>query len=113
MREERVRFFSEGVQIEALVRRPDNPPLHAKGYPVIVHGPGFVGLAEMAAAVLEALGETPAAAREAVRRFRQADEATLEAQYQVKDDAEKFLATSREAAQQLEKLFDADRPPAQ
>jgi glutathione-regulated potassium-efflux system ancillary protein KefC/glutathione-regulated potassium-efflux system protein KefB len=68
---------------------------------------------EMAAAVLEALGETPAAAREAVRRFRQADEATLEAQYQVKDDAEKFLATSREAAQQLEKLFDADRPPAQ
>jgi glutathione-regulated potassium-efflux system ancillary protein KefC/glutathione-regulated potassium-efflux system protein KefB len=68
---------------------------------------------EMAAAVLEALGETPAAAREAVRRFRQADEATLEAQYQVKDDAEKFLATSREAAQQLEKLFEADRPPAQ
>ena len=68
---------------------------------------------EMAAAVLEALGVTPAAAREAVRRFRQADEATLEAQYQVKDDAEKFLATSREAAQQLEKLFEADRPPAQ
>ncbi len=68
---------------------------------------------EMAAAVLEALGVTTAAAREAVRRFRQADEATLEAQYQVKDDAEKFLATSREAAQQLEKLFEADRPPAQ
>ena len=66
---------------------------------------------EMAIAVLEALGETTAAAREAVRRFRQADEATLEAQYQVKDDDEKFLATSREAAQQLEKLFEADRPP--
>jgi monovalent cation:proton antiporter-2 (CPA2) family protein len=65
---------------------------------------------EMAIAVLEALGETPAAAREVVRRFRQADEATLEAQYQVKDDEEKFLATSREAAQQLEKLFEADRP---
>ena len=68
---------------------------------------------EMARSVLEALGETPAAAREAVRRFRQADEATLEAQYQVKDDAEKFLATSRAAAQQLEKLFEADQPPAQ
>jgi glutathione-regulated potassium-efflux system ancillary protein KefC/glutathione-regulated potassium-efflux system protein KefB len=67
---------------------------------------------EMALAVLEALGETPAAAREVVRRFRQADEATLEAQYQVKDDDEKFLATSREAAQQLEKLFEADRPRA-
>lgn len=64
---------------------------------------------EMAAAVLEALGETPAAAREAVRRFRQHDEQTLEAQYQVKEDEEKFLATSREAAQQLERLFEADR----
>src|SRR5256886_12533504 len=42
--------------------------------------------------VLEALGETPAAAREAVRRFRQHDEATLAAQYQVKDDESKFLA---------------------
>ncbi|MFI4880426.1 MAG: monovalent cation:proton antiporter-2 (CPA2) family protein [Steroidobacterales bacterium] len=68
---------------------------------------------EMAAAVLEALGQTPAAAREAVRRFRQHDEATLEAQYQVKEDEVKFLATSREAAQQLEKLFEADRSPAE
>jgi len=64
---------------------------------------------EMAASVLEALGETPAKAREAVRRFRQHDEATLAAQYQVKDDETKFLATSREAAQQLERLFEADR----
>jgi len=68
---------------------------------------------EMATAVLEALGQTPAAAREAVRRFRQHDEATLEAQYQVKEDDEKFLATSRAAAQQLEKLFEADRPRAE
>jgi monovalent cation:proton antiporter-2 (CPA2) family protein len=57
---------------------------------------------EMATAVLEALGETPAAAREAVRRFRQHDEATLDAQYQVKEDEEKFLGASREAAQPLE-----------
>jgi voltage-gated potassium channel Kch len=67
---------------------------------------------EMATAVLEALGETPAAAREAVRRFRQHDEATLDAQYRVKEDEEKFLATSRAAAQQLEKLIEADRSPA-
>jgi len=66
---------------------------------------------EMAAAALEALGETPAAAREAVRRFRQHDEQTLAAQYQVKEDDEKFLATTREAAHQLEKLFDADTRP--
>ena len=64
---------------------------------------------EMAEAVLEALGETPAGAREAVRRFRQHDEKTLAAQYQVKEDEEKFLATTREAAQQLERLFEADR----
>ena len=68
---------------------------------------------EMAESVLEALGESAAASREAVRRFRQHDERTLEAQYQVKDDQEKFLATSREAAQQLEKLFDADQPGLQ
>ncbi|TLY97721.1 MAG: glutathione-regulated potassium-efflux system protein KefB, partial [Gammaproteobacteria bacterium] len=64
---------------------------------------------EMAASVLEALGETPAAAREAVRRFRAHDEATLAAQYQVREDETKFLATTREAAEQLEKLFEADR----
>jgi monovalent cation:proton antiporter-2 (CPA2) family protein len=64
---------------------------------------------EMAASVLEALGESPATVREAVRRFRQHDEQTLEAQYQVKGDEEKFLATSLAAAQQLEKLFEADR----
>jgi monovalent cation:proton antiporter-2 (CPA2) family protein len=64
---------------------------------------------EMAGAVLEELGESPAAAREAVRRFRALDERTLLAQYQVKEDEEKFLATSREAAQQLERLFEADR----
>jgi glutathione-regulated potassium-efflux system ancillary protein KefC/glutathione-regulated potassium-efflux system protein KefB len=63
---------------------------------------------EMAAAVLEAVGETPADAREAVRRFRQLDQKTLQAQYRVKEDEEKFLATSIAAAQQLEGLFEAD-----
>jgi hypothetical protein len=43
-----------------------------------------------------------------VRRFRQHDEATLAAQYAVKEDNEKFQATSREAAKQLEKLFQSD-----
>ena len=64
---------------------------------------------EVAAAVLEALGETPAGAREAVRRFRQYDQKTLQAQYQVKEDEQKFLATSLAAAQQLERLFEADK----
>jgi voltage-gated potassium channel Kch len=69
----------------------------------------YVSSLELATSVLEALGETPAAAREAVRRFRQHDEATLAAQYQVKEDEAKFLATTRESAEQLERLFEADR----
>ena len=64
---------------------------------------------EMAAAVLEALGESPAHVSEVVRRFRVHDQALLLAQYAVKEDEAKFLATSREAAEQLEKLFEADR----
>ena len=67
---------------------------------------------ELACSVLEALGESPAAAREAVRRFRAADEATLAKQYLVKEDEKKFLATTREAAEQLEKLFESDRAQA-
>jgi monovalent cation:proton antiporter-2 (CPA2) family protein len=68
---------------------------------------------EMAGAVLEALGETAGSAREAVRRFRQHDQQTLQAQYQVKEDEEKFLATTRAAAQQLESLFEADEASAE
>ncbi len=68
----------------------------------------YVSSLEMASSVLEALGETPAAAREAVRRFRTHDEATLEAQYAVKEDQVKFAATTLAAAQQLERLFEAD-----
>ena len=49
-----------------------------------------------------------ASARALVRKFRQHDESTLDAQYAVKDDETKFLATSREAASQLEQLFVAD-----
>jgi glutathione-regulated potassium-efflux system ancillary protein KefC/glutathione-regulated potassium-efflux system protein KefB len=68
---------------------------------------------EMAESVLQALGVSAGAARETVRRFRQHDELTLRAQYAVKEDQEKFLATTRAAAQQLEKLFDADLPGSQ
>jgi monovalent cation:proton antiporter-2 (CPA2) family protein len=63
---------------------------------------------EIAAAVLEALGETPASSREVVRRFREHDQRTLQAQYAVKEDEEKFRATSLAAAKQLERLFEAD-----
>lgn len=68
----------------------------------------YVSSLEMAATVLETLGEPAGSAKAIVRRFRQHDEATFEAQYAVKDDETKFLATSREAASQLERLFEAD-----
>jgi glutathione-regulated potassium-efflux system ancillary protein KefC/glutathione-regulated potassium-efflux system protein KefB len=69
---------------------------------------------EMAAGVLEALGETATAARSTVKRFREHDEATLAAQFAVRDDDQKLIASAHEAVKQLEKLFEADvatRPP--
>ena len=68
----------------------------------------YLSSLNLAGSVLEALGETPASARNAVRLFRQHDETTLAAQYAVKEDETKLIAASREAAQQLEKLFEAD-----
>jgi glutathione-regulated potassium-efflux system ancillary protein KefC/glutathione-regulated potassium-efflux system protein KefB len=73
----------------------------------------YVSSLEMATTVLETLGETAASARAAIRKFRQHDESTLEAQYAVKADETKFVATSREAALQLEKLFEADEDKAE
>jgi glutathione-regulated potassium-efflux system ancillary protein KefC/glutathione-regulated potassium-efflux system protein KefB len=63
---------------------------------------------ELTTSVLQELGENQASARAIVRTFRQHDERTLAAQYAVKEDKIKFQATSREAAQQLEKLFETD-----
>jgi glutathione-regulated potassium-efflux system protein KefB len=68
----------------------------------------YLSSLELASTVLQALGDTEAAARNVVRKFRQHDETTLAAQYAVKDDETKFVATSLEAAQQLEQLFAAD-----
>ncbi len=67
---------------------------------------------EMSELVLQALGETAETARTAVRRFRRHDEGVLAAQYAVKEDETKFKATTVEAAQQLEKLFEADESSA-
>ena len=58
--------------------------------------------------MLTRLGDTPAAARAAVRKFRQHDEKTLDEQYAIKEDEVKFIAATRESAQQLEELFESD-----
>ena len=63
---------------------------------------------EMSEQVLQALGETAESAKTAVRRFRRHDESVMAAQYAVKEDETKFKAATVEAAQQLEKLFEAD-----
>jgi monovalent cation:proton antiporter-2 (CPA2) family protein len=63
---------------------------------------------ELAEATLTMLGDSTAAARAAVKKFRQHDEKTLVEQYAIKDDEAKFMAAARESAQQLEKLFEAD-----
>ncbi len=58
--------------------------------------------------VLETLGLSHATAASTVQRFREHDEQTLEAQYAVKDDEDKLKASAREAAAQLQKLFESD-----
>ena len=71
----------------------------------------FLSSLEMASATLETLGEDAAVARASVKRFRQHDEATLRSQYEIKEDETKLIANAVEAAQQLEKLFEADAAP--
>jgi monovalent cation:proton antiporter-2 (CPA2) family protein len=63
---------------------------------------------ELAEEVLTRLGDAPATARAAVRKFRQHDEKTLGEQYAIKEDEVKFIAATRESAQQLEELFESD-----
>jgi monovalent cation:proton antiporter-2 (CPA2) family protein len=68
----------------------------------------LVSSLEMSVQVLESLGLSKSKAVETVHRFRVHDEATMAKQQAVKDDETKFLATTRESAEQLRHLFEAD-----
>jgi len=68
----------------------------------------FVSSLEMSEKVLETLGLSKTKAVETVRQFRAHDEATMAKQQAVKDDESKFLQTTRESAEQLLHLFEAD-----
>jgi voltage-gated potassium channel Kch len=68
----------------------------------------LVSSLEMSVQVLESLGLSKSNALETVRRFRVHDEATMAKQQAVKDDQSKFLATTRESAEQLLHLFETD-----
>jgi voltage-gated potassium channel Kch len=66
---------------------------------------------EMASAVLQGLGASEAEARVLIERFRKHDEATMRRQAAVRDDDVKLIAAAREAALQLEHLFESDTAP--
>jgi monovalent cation:proton antiporter-2 (CPA2) family protein len=68
----------------------------------------LVSSLEMSVQVLEALGLSKSSAKETVQQFRVHDEATMAKQHAVKDDEGKFLATTRESAEQLLHLFESD-----
>ena len=68
----------------------------------------FASSLEVAEAALVALGTAREDALTQVRRFREHDEATLQAQAAVHEDETKFIATTVASARQLEGLFEAD-----
>jgi glutathione-regulated potassium-efflux system ancillary protein KefC/glutathione-regulated potassium-efflux system protein KefB len=68
----------------------------------------LVSSLELSVQVLEALGLSKSRATETVHRFRVHDEQTMAKQMSVKDDENKFLQTTRESAEQLRQLFEAD-----
>ena len=63
---------------------------------------------ELAQQALIELGTDAETAAMQVRRFREHDESTLQAQAAVKDDEAKLIASAQASARQLESLFEAD-----
>ncbi len=68
----------------------------------------FASSLEMADEVLQELGFSPPQAHETVTRFRAHDEAVLKKQYLVRHDEQQLIATAKQAAAQLEQLFEED-----
>ena len=63
---------------------------------------------DMGQQVLESLGVPPDVAAERRERFRKHDEQMLREQHLVYDDEAALIASSQQARQDLEKLFEAD-----
>ncbi|HKQ29921.1 MAG TPA: cation:proton antiporter, partial [Burkholderiales bacterium] len=68
----------------------------------------FASSVDLAEDCLRGLGLRQRQARETVRKFRRHDEELLRKQYLVHHDEERLIATAKEAAQQLEELFQED-----
>ena len=67
---------------------------------------------ELGQQVLEALGLPPEAAAERRARFQAHDERLLREQHLVYDDEAAMIASSQQAREDLERLFEADQAPA-
>jgi len=74
----------------------------------------FPASLEMARQALLSLGFDGAASERAVTLFRKHDEQQIDGQYAVQHDEAQLIQTAKEAAQQLQELFESDRqqPPA-
>ncbi len=68
----------------------------------------FASSLEVAHQSLLRLGMSAALAEHAIGLFRRHDEAQLRAQYAVRQDEEQLMQTTRQAAEQLKELFEAD-----
>jgi glutathione-regulated potassium-efflux system ancillary protein KefC/glutathione-regulated potassium-efflux system protein KefB len=68
----------------------------------------FLSSLEMSQHVLRTLGLSSAEAADSIAKFRKHDELTLESQLAFKDDEQKLIQTSQQAARELEQLFAAD-----
>jgi glutathione-regulated potassium-efflux system protein KefB len=68
----------------------------------------FFSSLEIARHVLEALGYDEKTADEHLRRFREHDERVLASQYPVYDDETALLQTTKEAREDLQRLFEVD-----
>lgn len=66
---------------------------------------------EMARQLLLALDDDPDAVERLLRTFREHDEETLRRQQAVFRDEQQLIQTARDAARELEQLFEADLPP--
>lgn len=69
----------------------------------------FPASLEMARGALLSLGFDAAASDRALAVFRQHDERQLDTQYAVQHDEAQLIQTAKEAADQLQGLFEADR----
>ncbi|HEX4872966.1 MAG TPA: NAD-binding protein, partial [Nevskiaceae bacterium] len=109
---EQLRRHFPGVTVFAVARtRQHALQLMDLGVRQVIRRSFFSSL-EMSRGVLQALGETPEAAQRALDTFRRFDEDTLLRQQALYRDETLLVQNAREAARELESLFEADAAQA-